>query len=212
MGEDDPLWIPSDHLPHRGLEFLAVAGKGSPHVTRHASMRVLHSAQSREPAHEDAVEPRRLEILDQVREYKRPARMVEELDFRHVAAGNRQGRKLIVPRIAVVCRKLLRREVDAALCLLTDSRRQIDLSVGIGVSPFGNPPVVDAVRPHDPARHPQPVHLLLQVRYERRRRMKEKAVCQPDHGHPCWKRHLRPGHAETNQRSVDDPDILGNGL
>src|SRR5690606_29262994 len=92
-----------------------------------------------------------LEVLDEVREHQGSARAVEEFDFGHEAAGDRERVDGLVPRIACARIELTAGKVDVIARLLPYPRRKPHVGVRICPTPLGNPPVVDTVRPDDMA-------------------------------------------------------------
>ncbi len=77
---------------------------------------------------------------------------MEEDDFRHIISLDRQRGNIPIPGITLVAVQRATLKIDAVACLLTDARGEIDFGAGKGRVPVRNPPVVDSIRPDDPAR------------------------------------------------------------
>ena len=99
-------------------------------------MRWRDAADPREQALEKRADLLRFEILDEVGKYQRAAFPMEELDFSHVAACDRQPGDFSIPRIAgsVHERNAIKRYV--LFRLLFHAWRQIDRGFGKGRLPL----------------------------------------------------------------------------
>jgi hypothetical protein len=140
---------------------------------------MLDPANARQPAHDEPVQLVRLEILDEIGQDERAARMMKKLDFRHVAAGNGKGRNLRVPRVAAVISQRAAIEVDAAAGPLPGSRGQMNGRVRKPRLPLGNSPIMEPVWSDDPAGTPGLFDLGPDLRDQGCRRMDEQITARP---------------------------------
>ncbi|MGI8568832.1 MAG: hypothetical protein ACR2KT_07060 [Methylocella sp.] len=68
MRQNDSLGVPADHFLDCRSQLRFPLGKSQPHVARHLAVRILDTAQSCQPAHDEGVELLGFEILDPVRQ------------------------------------------------------------------------------------------------------------------------------------------------
>jgi len=93
--EDNALWIPANH--RFDGEFQGRLRECHAHITRHLPIRILHVRETGQTAHPHA-ELVALKNLDQVGQNQSPRGTVKQYDFRHMAADDRQGGDLTIPR------------------------------------------------------------------------------------------------------------------
>lgn len=213
MGDDDPLRIPPDHGFEYVLQHRPLLAEGEAHVARHAAIGRQHATEPAQQTHERRFELLGLEVLDEISEDQRSAWTMEEVNFRHKASHDRQGRNRLVPWITLATIEQLGAVRDTLARLLRQARSEIDLRLGVGALPIAYPPVVKTVWPDDPAWPADSSDFPTQPIGERSRRMDKEAVAgKAQDRHARRKRYLWPRHAKADDRAIDDPQIPGDGF